>query len=416
MRFFLLLLILLSINILMPAQEEEKENFSLFIYGSMFYQHFDYGPNQKATPGGSKKDNRAIIDVNKLVLEPEYHFTDDLYLEAGIEFEHLGTGSALELEYEEFGEYEFESEKGGEVQLEEIYIAKLFAEEFNLRIGRFPVPLTLHNRMHLPVNYFGTVAPESESMIIPSIWYETGIEAWGSLWGFSYSAALINGLDATGFSSEKWIAEGYQTKFEQVNATDPAVVFRLDYTGTENLLAGGSVYYGNTSGNRPKPEDMEGIDAHVTILDAHLFYSAGPVLFRGNLIYGNLENSAIVSQRNARLSVNIQTPRTPVAKNAIAYYAEAGYNIFPLISSSPAYKLYPFFRYEYYNTMQKVQPGVFASPRFERSIYTGGINLSWNDKIILKLDYSSRIVGKGNFNTENTIGFGLGFNTEVIKL
>ena len=36
-----------------------------------------------------------------------------------------GTGGALEIEYEEFGEYETEVEKGGEVILEELYIKRV---------------------------------------------------------------------------------------------------------------------------------------------------------------------------------------------------------------------------------------------------------------------------------------------------
>ncbi len=409
-----IVLISACISFLNYAQKEE-EKFSLSSYGEILYQHFDYGPNQRATLQGSKDDDRAIIDIPRLILGLEYYFLPDLYVETEIEFEHGGTGSALELEYEEFGEYEFEVEKGGEVELEEFYIGKRFSDEFNLRIGKFPIPFSLLNRSHKPVNYFATVRPESETMIIPSVWAETGIELFGKVFGFSYRIAVVNGLDAAGFSSEQWVAEGYQRKFELIKATNLAYVGRLDFTGINNLLIGGSVYYGNSADNRPKPEDMEGIDANVSIVSIHGQYLGDPIVLRGDYIFGNLENSDLVSQSNARLSTNTQFLRSPVAKNAAAWYAEGGYNIAPLLQFSSEYKLYPFLRYEYYNTMEKVEKGIFANPRFKRSIFSFGFNFIWNDEIVIKLDYASRNVGEGDYNTENTIGFAIGYNTTFIK-
>jgi len=414
-KYSVLTIVMLNLLFLAYAQEDDEKHFSLELYGNMIYQHFDYGANQRATTTGSKDDNRAILDIPKFALEPEFSFTKDFFLEAEIEFEHLGTGSALELEYEEFGEYEFESEKGGEVQLEEIHLNKRFTNELNVRVGRFPIPITLYNKKHKPMNYFSNTPPESEINILPSTWNEIGVEVFGSAFNFNYNLALVNGLDASGFSSERWIAEGHQTKFEFVKATNLATILRLDYAGINNLLFGGSIYYGNSTGNRPKPEDMEGIDAHVTITSLHAQYISDPVIIRSDYIYGNLENSDLVSQRNARLSVNIQTPRSPVAKNAIAYYIEGGYNIASIISIPTEFKLYPFFRYEYYNTMKEVEKGIFANPRFERSLYTFGLNFIWNDEVVFKADYSSRTVGKGSFNTENTISVGIGFLTSVIN-
>jgi hypothetical protein len=222
-------------------------------------------------------------------------------------------------------------------------------------------------------------------------------------------------LDAAGFSSEKWSVEGHQSIFETISATNLAIVARLDFNPINNFLFGGSIYYGNSADNRPKPEDMEGIDAHLTIFSLHLQYLENPFIVRGDFIYGELENSDIVSQRNSRLSTNIQYPRSPVAKNAAAYYSEGGYNISPLLSLPEVFKIYPFIRYDYYNTMEEVAEGIFPNPRFNRSILTFGFNFIWNDEIVFKADYSSREVGEGSYNTENTFALGIGFNTYLIK-
>lgn len=407
------ILILLTSTLIFPQQKDKKVTLS--IYGNILYQHYDYGPNQRATPTGSKDDNRAIIDVKKFVIAPTFYFDSTMFIDSEIEFEHLGTGSSMEIEYEEFGEYEFEAEKGGEVILEEIHINKLITEEFNFRVGRFPLSLTLFNDRHRPMSYFSNVYPESESTILPTVWVETGVEIFGRLFNFNYNLALVNGLDASGFSSERWIASGYQNKYEIIKATNLAAVLRINFVGIEHTTIGLGGYYGNSTGNRPKPEDMEGIDAYVTVLSVHGNFDNDEFKIRTNIIYGSLTNSDLVSERNARLSVNSQNPRTPVAKNALGFYTEAGYNIAQFIGFPQVIKLYPFIKYDYYNSMYSVEGLVFANPRFERSVYTFGFNAIWKNQLVLKADYSSRIVGKGNFNTENTISIGIGFITNILN-
>jgi len=406
--------LLLIINSGNYSQQTDKK-VTLSVYGNILYQYFDYGPNQRATIDGSKKDSRAIIDVPKFVIAPAFYFDSTFYIDSEIEFEHLGTGSAMEIEYEEFGEYEFETEKGGEVLLEEIHLNKLVSEEFNIRIGRFPLALTLFNDRHRPMGYFSNTYPESESTILPTVWVETGVEVFGKILDFAYNLALVNGLDASGFSSERWVASGYQNKYELIKASDLAAVLRLNFIGVNNTIIGTGLYFGNSTDNRPKPEDMEGIDANVFVLSLHGRYDDGNLKLRTNFIYGNLTSSALVSERNARLSVNSQNPRTPVAKNALGYYVELGYNIAPIIGITQDVKLIPFGKYDYYNSMYDVETNVFANPRFERSVYTFGFNIVWKNQIVLKADYSSRIVGKGNYNTENTFSLGIGFMTSILN-
>lgn len=85
-----------------------------------------------------------------------------------IEFEHTGTGSAVEIETDEGGEYETEIEKGGEVELEQFWIQKSFARWANLKMGHFVVPVGLNNAHHEPLNFFNVYRPEGENTILPS--------------------------------------------------------------------------------------------------------------------------------------------------------------------------------------------------------------------------------------------------------
>ena len=407
--FFIQILVVISIGTAANAQVK-KVRFGA--YGEISYRHFDYGPNQRASVTGSLPDSRAEVDIPRFALKLESYFTDDIYLEAEVEFEHLGTGSALELEYEEFGEYEFESEKGGEVLLEELHITKIFSDEINLRFGRVIVPIGLLNVAHLPTDYFTSVLSESEIKITPAVWSENGLEIFGKLFNIlKYRALVVNGLESTGFSSEKWITEGHQTKFETIKATNLAFVGRLDFEAFENFNIGVSGYYGNTSGNRPKPEDMLNIDGNVGIGDFHAVYDDGQIIARGLFQYGHLENSDIISKRNSTISRNIQAARTPVAEGAMLYYVEAGYNILKLFTDDTSTKLFPFGRYEYYNSMEQVAGNVFADPRFKRNIITFGLNFFLLPNLVIKTDYSMRKVGGFNskYNDENTFGLSVGF-------
>ncbi len=408
MNIKVLFVVLLFAGLSMFAQEKELE---LGVYGEILYQHFDYGPNQRVSPTGSLSDNRSIVDIPRFVFQMEYWFSNDIYFEAEVEFEHLGTGSALELEYEEFGEYEFEAEKGGEVLLEEFHITKKFSDLFSLRAGRIIVPVGLLGMAHYPHQYFTTIRPESVSRVVPTIWNETGLEVFGKFDDFAYRLQAVNGLESSGFSSEKWIVEGHQGKFEEIKATDPAFAARLDYNGFHNLQIGLSAYTGNTSDNRPKPSDLDGIGGRVSIINLHGVYNSGDLIVRANYLRGNLEDSDLISIKNSRLSTNIQSARTPVAKSAVAYYAEAGYNIMRILDDKSSYKIFPFGRYEYYNSMEEVEGNVFTDPRFKRDVVTFGVNFFVLSNLVVKADYSMRKVGgfDSNYRDENTIGISIGF-------
>lgn len=389
--------------------QEQKGKFEIGGYGEMLYSHYNYGPDQQSSPSGAPSDSRAIVDLPRFVLEFEYYFTHSLWLESEIEYEHGGTGSTLELDYEEFGEFEQEVEKGGEVVLEEFHITRSFGPAFNAGAGHFILPIGLLNTAHEPDDFFTAVRPEAEVAIIPITWHETGLEVFGTVYDFGYRAQVVNGLDATGFGSRNWVVQGHQKKFEQTRATDLALVGRLDYTGIRGITVGASAYYGNSTGNRPKP-DMEGIDGHVTINDVHAVVERGPFTARGEFLYGTVENADLISQRNGVLPRALQVPRTPVARAAMLWYGEAGYDVLSFLRPHSSHKLYPFARYEYYNSMQEVDTGIFADPRFERHVVTGGLNLFLTPGVVFKMDYAHRTFGDDTLNDEDTFSVAFGFS------
>lgn len=389
------------------------KNFSINGYGAMNYYHFDFDTDP------AQKDK---IDLERLNLYLGYTFSEKISLKSEIEFEHGGTGASIGYDtQEEFGEFEDEIEKGGSVKLEQLYIDFKIAPYFNVRAGRMKVYFGLSQKLDEPTAYFTTYRPEMENEILPLGWYENGISFYGTFAKrFSYKAYVVSGLDASGFSSRGWIKNGYQQRFEMNNAESLAFVGRLDYHfGTnDHTFVGIAGYVNDAAANRPKKDMSQ--SAYVTMIEGHVSYDEKDLRFNAVALYGNLENSDIVSQKNANLSNNLGVKRTPVGKNALGVSVEAGYNILPFFTTQTAQKLYPFLRYDYYDTMQDVEGAIVKNPRWQRSAVTGGVNWFVHPQIVVKAHYSDRKLGSENYDPstlqftgkkqhEKTFSAGIGF-------
>jgi hypothetical protein len=348
-----------------------------------------------------------------MVLGIDYKFTPSIIFSTEIEFEHGGTGSALELEYEEAGEYEMEVEKGGEVALEQFHITKEFSKAFKVRAGHMIVPVGPTNTRHLPIEFFGSVRPEGENTILPLTWHETGIAVFGEWKKWGYELQLVNGLDANGFSSANWIKKGKQGIFESSKMTNPALIAHVENVSIPNLRLGISGYFGNSAKNTAKPEKMENIQGKVSIFSADATFNNQKLIFRGNFLYGNLSDSYEITTINKNISKNIQYPRTPVASNAMEWSIEAGYDVLSLFHKRE--KLYPFARYEYYNSMEATANGILADARFKCRVLTLGINYYLLPNLAVKADYSTRNIGNGKYNTEHTMGLAVVYTAWFLK-
>ena len=272
-----------------------------------------------------------------------------------------------------------------------------------------------------PDEYFTTYRQEMENELTPLGWYETGISFYGTFAKkFNYHFSIVNGLDSSGFNSRGWIRDGHQERFEMANAESFAGMFRMDYKfgKNRNTYVGFSTYIGDSAANRPKNDMKE--TAYVTLFEGHFTYNEFPLRIVASGIYGNLENSNIVSAKNASLSNELGVKRTPVGKNAVGFSTEIGYDIIHLFSAKAKQMLYPFMRYDYYDSMYDVEGTIIDNPRWQRSTITGGLNWFIAQEVILKANYSRRQLGSQNYDlstltytgkkqVENTFSLGIGF-------
>lgn len=375
-------------------------------YGVVNYYTFDW----ETLP-----DKNDAIDPERLNFYTYYHFSPLIEFKSEIEFEHGGTGSTMSFDpLEEFGEFESEIEKGGQVVLEQINLLFKWKNWLRLRMGKMRFYMGNASVQDEPREYFTTYRSETENTILPLGWYETGLEFSGTLPlrkertfpQLSYKLYAVTGLDNSGFSSSGWIRNGYQTRFETVSANAFAYAARFDYEFAEESQAGFCIYTGNTSPNRPK-DDFD-TDAWLSLGDLHFTYSRHPWRVSAYGMYGSLQHSASLSYANQNLSNNLNVKRTPVGAAAVGAYCEAGYDLLHIFRQSGTNSLYAFVRTEYYDSMHQTEGNVTDNPRYSRTVYTAGFNYFPFATIVIKAHYALRTLDSGE--NERTFSAGFGFN------
>lgn len=400
-------------NFYSSAEDEPFEKFRFGGYGELLFQYMDYSPNRLSGSGkGAAYNPRAEVSMPRFVLAFDYKFGKGWELGAEIEFEYGGTGAGVEAEYGEGIEYEYEFEKGGEVALEQFHITKTFNRYARLRMGHIIVPVGITNAHHEPINFFGTTRPEGESTLIPCTWHETGISFLGSAeinkHVIGYELMLVSGLDPYAFSSSNWIQDGSQKKFELTHFTNPAIAARLEYSTPFGLRIGASGYYGpRTADNTANTNTTHGYDINgaVGIASADLQYMAYNVTVRANFLYGWVQDADKINRLRPNSVLGYEG--TPVASNAISYFVEAGYDIAGACGQK--WSIIPFLRYEHYNSMLNPPAGTAADPRYNISLLTAGINYRPLPNLVVKADYTYRMVDWGNYRPEQTVSLGVAF-------
>lgn len=405
------------------AATPEKLKLRLTGYGDMQFAYRDYGPNG-TLKNGAQKDSRLVFDATRFSAKLEgFYLPYDVEFEAELEFEHGGTGAAMELEYEEAGEFENEVEKGGEVLLEEFYLKKVVTPELIMSAGRIKVAFGLLSLYPTPMDYLAVRRSETETTIIPESWNEMGLEAVFENEDLRIYAQVVNGLDSTGFSSQYWIGSGHQSRFEEVRATDLAGVLRGDVLSIGGVVVGMSAYHGGTTRNRPQADLVKTcnktnsdevapcgyVDAPVTLVDAHATVNLTALRANAVIIWGKLANSAKVSERNRRLPNGLGAARTPVAEEAYGAWGEVGYDIAPALGMAGERRFEPFLRIDQYDTMYKTSSGQPDNPRFSRRVLTTGVAYTIERALTAKFDVSRRTFGAKNLRAESSAAVGLGF-------
>lgn len=383
-------------------------------YGEVAMSRNFYSDNylRYTQPDKYRDASHGRFDIPHVVIYLGYDFGKGWSMSSEIEFEHGGTESAVEIETEEAGEYESEIERGGEVALEQFYIQKEFMPAIRLRAGMQVVPIGATNAHHEPNQFFGVYRPEGENTILPCTWHELSISLSGTIGRWSYMAMFLPGLDSERFGNQTWIHDGSASPFEFKIANTYAFVARVDNRSVKGLRLGLSGYVGNSFKNTLYPTSSvknKGIHGTVSILSADFSYDDHNWVARGYFDWGHLTDAAHISKFNIAMSKNSTSKRQEIASDAIAGGIEAGYNIFSLFPKMKysKQKFHIFGRYDYYDSMAKMESGTPLEWCGRHKI-TAGINWYPIPQIVIKGDYSYGILDK-KYNNEPAINIGIAY-------
>lgn len=368
--------------------------------------------NRYSSASSRKNDpSHGRFDIPHAVIYLGYDFGKGWTLGTEIEFEHGGTGSAIEYEAEEAIEFEQEQERGGEVELEQFWLQKSFGRFANIRVGHIVVPVGLTNAHHEPLNFFTVYRPEGENTILPCTWHQTGVSFWGRAGDFRYELQMLAGLDAWQFSRDKWIAPGTTKPFEFETANKYGFSARVDNYSVPGLRIGLSGYYGQSMHNAV-PHDMETgtnkkIKGNIYLGAVDFTYDAHNWIARGNADYGYVSDAKAISamRKPGTQYVKPYESNQAFGSHAIATNIEVGYNIFSQIAKLRAdrQRLYVFGHFEYYNSC------LGSSKEYtSKKIFSGGINYYPLPQICVKAEYSYRKF-KAQYNDEPALNIGIAY-------
>ena len=380
---------------------------------NFYSQHF----NRYRDPLTYKDDkSHGRFDLPHVTLNLGYDFGRGWTMGMEIEFEHGGTESAVEIDADESGEYEAETEKGGEVALEQFWINKSFSGgRFNVKAGELIIPVGEINQHHLPNEFFSVYRSEGEAKLLPNTWHQVGLSLWGSLPQWRYEAIFTSGLDAERFGHDCFVHYGATSPYEYKLANVYAGAARIDNYSVKGLRLSLSGYYGYTFRNTERKAGASYDDCHGALAIGSFGFELNRwnLIVRGNATYANLSDAErITAFCNAYPKHTQQdgspSKHSPIGSSAYSFGGEAGYDVFSIFDAlRQKQKLYVFGRYEDYNTYATGNKKVaYTYDHVKRMSF--GINYKPIPQIIVKAEWAKRYLDSA-YNDEPSISLGVMF-------
>lgn len=379
----------LRTNLAIPEEAQYKSAYGLGPAASKVYQVGKglsiggYGEANYQAITDDKGSGKNNADLERFILYTGYKFTDRILFNSELEFEHAKTGAG----------------ENGEVSVEFAALDFFIDPIANVRAGMVLMPMGFINQIHEPPFYFGNNRPEVERRIIPSTWREIGVGLFGQITPeLTYTAYIVNGLDATDFSSSG-IRDGRQNG-SAAAAEDFGHVVRLDYTPgyLPGVTLGGSAYVGNSG----QDQDFGGqkVDAFTQLYEGHIQWKYRGLEFRTLGSWGHIDDAGVLSAANGNGTIGSEN---------YGFYTEVGYDVLPLLLPSTTQYLAPFFRYEQYDTIASAPSGYDDDENKDRKIYQVGLQYKPIPNVVIKADYRNFTAKKGDVPDDFNLGFGFIF-------
>ncbi|HUI63622.1 MAG TPA: hypothetical protein VL126_02180 [Bacteroidota bacterium] len=335
------------------SAQTSDEKTTLGGYGSAMYQR-DF--NLK----------NATVDLERVVLFIGHDFSRTVSLVSELEMEDAKVSGG---------------EPGGEIAFEQAYVKFALNADHAIVAGLFLPRIGILNENHLPTSFNGNERTQVETYILPSTWRELGVGIYGGndLLPLNWSFALVNGLNAAGFTHGSLIREG---RFEGRNASanNLALTGALQYY-LDQFRAQVSGYYGGTVGlPAAQAESLKlspgPFGTPVIIGEADASYAISGFSFR---LLGTIVSIPDAEQINQAYSNN--TPRS-----AYGFYAEGAYDIFWDRNEAREKQLVVFLRLEKLNMNSSVPANGISDGTLRQVHLIGGLGYFPLSSVVIKAD------------------------------
>ena len=304
------------------------------------------------------------VDLVRNVLYVGYKFSDQILFNSELEVEHATTGEG--------------DEEKGEVSAEFAYLDFKPWKRVGLRAGLLLMPVGFINEMHEAPIFHGARRPTVETEIIPSTWREAGAGIFGEAGPVQWRTYLVAGLSSAGFEASG-IREGRQGGSNSL-AEDLGVAARADFTGLPGLLAGASVFTGNSGqGAAVGPAEIGG---RVTLFEGHAQYQWRGLQLRVLGARTRIGDAALINEQNDLSGAD------SIGECQHGWYAEAAYDVMTLWPAG-RWSVTPFVRYEQLNTQAEVPEGFATDPANDRSVLVTGVDVKPIPGVVIKADFQS---------------------------
>jgi len=236
-------------------------------------------------------------------------------------------------------------EDGARVGMQQAYLDVVVDPHFGVRAGLMLVPLGIINQLHEPPTYLTVDRPLTDQLIIPTTWRELGLGVFGEIGvGLRYQAAVLTGLDPTGFSAEAPLA-GTPGNGRTVDVHDPAFAGRLEFAGVPGLVAGAGGYLGWARGGHP---ELAGVRVGV---------AEGDVRYHNYGLDVRAEYAHMFIVDSYRLNDYFGlTGSETIPARGRGFYVQAGYDVLRPLWPELGQELYVFGGYENVNPRSRMSP------------------------------------------------------------
>ena len=318
----------------------------------------------------TRAPQNAQVDVGRAVIGITHRFDDSTRMVAEFEYEHAVTSAS----------------DRGEAEVEQLYVEREFKNGLRAKAGLYLMPVGFLNQTHEPTAYYGVFRNFVETAIIPTTWREVGIGLSGTTEGaLSWDVGLT-----TGFNLTKWDPASTEGRDGPLRAThgegqfaaarDLSAYGALNWRGIPGLHLGGSVFTGKVG---HKTTDFLANSSRLTLVDLHARYQ-----FNGWDLSALYSRATVSNTEELNTSFAVATPNpTLVPSRFYGGFVQAAYKLW----QAQDYLLYPFARYERFNTAAgfgSLSTGnAGAEVRPDERVLTAGVSLRVGKGVVLKTDY-----------------------------